>query len=666
MSSHEAALASESWAPRFRTFSEDDGSAKLGQHNADDSTSTRTKITHLEFAGFGLVGSVSSVAYGSWMESKAMLLVMQFDFRAKQGALRFKRAEICVSFEAQTSSSQASNHRQQPVVCRIIPADNRSRSPPASSSSSKALTDSDVGNFTWPSGEYSVSARKWTGRDSEVENEIIWKLQETKGSKFGICDSIRLAAVVAWSGPFKATVDVSATTALGVQLRNLPWSKDDPLLFDGVTCKGIPLPDSDFSTLDPRVLAQYVCEAKSMSLPAAVAGLVAPEENVVPISQKQRASSTVYRVRGIPRSYNRAELIRVLSTTLKVDEHSIHICSFAPNPYRPEKMAVVSFDSELHELQRTPTKYEWTVCAKQEEKPLLFDTNFLGFTSLGREIVESSESHVDIIGIHGLGGHAYGSFKERGGTYMWLEDSLPTDLFAHGSSAGTIARVILYGYDSHIEKSDSLQGIRDLASKLRVSLRAIRKGIAKHRPIIFIGHSLGGLLLKELLILLCDADADQDDRANLDATLGALFFGVPNRGMDNTALLSIIETQPNSALVNELSIGSAFLQNQAEVFPMAFGRRDSIIFSFHETRLSGTAMMVNGQLTMKGPPVVLVNKESATHGRPWERSPRFVIPIDRSHSDIVKFERFSNDYEAVLTYIRELLQLRFLRQPQTV
>ncbi|KAB5522022.1 hypothetical protein GE09DRAFT_1293739 [Coniochaeta sp. 2T2.1] len=508
---------------------------------------------------------------------------------------------------------------------------------------------SNAAAFTWPSGEYSVSARKWTGRDSEVENEIIWKLQETKGSKFGICDSIRLAAVVAWSGPFKATVD------------------DDPLLFDGVTCKGITLPASDLSALDSRVLAQFVCEAKSMSpLPAAVVGPVAPDESAVSVPKKHRTSATVYRVRGIPWSYNRAELARVLCTTLKVDEHSIHICSFAPNPYRPEKMAVVSFDSELDELQRTPTKNEWTVCAKQEEKPFIFDTNFLGFTSLGREVVESSESHVDIIAVHGLGGHAYGSFKERGGTYMWLEDSLPTDLFAHGSSAGTIARVLLYGYDSHIEESDSFQGIRDLASKLRVSLRAIRKGNASHRPIIFIGHSLGGLLLKELFILLCDADADQEDRANLEATLGALFFGVPNRGMDNTALLSIIETQPNSALVDELSIGSAFLQNQAELFPTAFGRRDSIILSFHETRLSGTAMMVNGQLTMKGPPAVLVNKGSATHGRPWERSPRFVIPIDRSHSDIVKFERFSNDYEAVLTCIRELLQLRFQRQPQTV
>lgn len=80
-----------------------------------------------------------------------------------------------------------------------------------------------------------------------------------------------------------------------------------------------------------------------------------------------------------------------------------------------------------------------------------------------------------IIAVHGLGGHAYGSFKERGGTYMWLEDSLARDLFTDGSSAGTRARVLVYGYDAHVEKSPCFQSIRDLARALRLSLRAIRR-----------------------------------------------------------------------------------------------------------------------------------------------------------------------------------------------
>ena len=59
---------------------------------------------------------------------------------------------------------------------------------------------------------------------------------------------------------------------------------------------------------------------------------------------------------------------------------------------------------------------------------------------------------------------------------------------------------------------------------------------------------------------------------------------------------------------------------------------------------------------MDGEKTVLVAKESAIHGRPWEMQPRFIIAVDRSHSDLVKFEQGSDDYEHVLTCIRLLLE----------
>jgi len=68
---------------------------------------------------------------------------------------------------------------------------------------------------------------------------------------------------------------------------------------------------------------------------------------------------------------------------------------------------------------------------------------------------------------------------------------------------------------------------------------------------------------------------------------------------------------------------------------------------------------------MKGSPVVLVNKESATHSRPSETAARFILPINRAHSEIVKFERFSDDYECVLACIRELLENRSSHPPTT-
>lgn len=54
--------------------------------------------------------------------------------------------------------------------------------------------------------------------------------------------------------------------------------------------------------------------------------------------------------------------------------------------------------------------------------------------------------------------------------------------------------------------------------------------------------------------------------------------------------------------------------------------------------------------------MVLVDKNSATHSRPWEVDSRFIVAVDRNHSDLVKFGRYSDDYERVLACIRLLLE----------
>src|SRR4051794_16624051 len=117
------------------------------------------------------------------------------------------------------------------------------------------------------------------------------------------------------------------------------------------------------------------------------------------------------------------------------------------------------------------------------------------------------------IAISGLGGHAFGSFKERDGSYMWLRDFLPK----HFSGA----RILIYGYNSGLAKSNSFQAISDIASTFRNHIAAIRsstnvsitlnfKGnstlmrimyMKAPRPLVFIAHSLGGIIVKEVRYL---------------------------------------------------------------------------------------------------------------------------------------------------------------------
>ncbi len=51
---------------------------------------------------------------------------------------------------------------------------------------------------------------------------------------------------------------------------------------------------------------------------------------------------------------------------------------------------------------------------------------------------------------------------------------------------------------------------------------------------------------------------------------------------------------------------------------------------------------------MTGKPAVLVDIASATHGRPWELEERYILAINKTHSDLVKFSKQGEDYEVVV------------------
>ena len=76
------------------------------------------------------------------------------------------------------------------------------------------------------------------------------------------------------------------------------------------------------------------------------------------------------------------------------------------------------------------------------------------------------EEAVDCVAVCGLGGHAFGSFKEKGTSYMWLRDSVPKHL--------PNLRIILYGYESGLEGSQSTLNISGIAETFIGHLRGLR------------------------------------------------------------------------------------------------------------------------------------------------------------------------------------------------
>lgn len=117
---------------------------------------------------------------------------------------------------------------------------------------------------------------------------------------------------------------------------------------------------------------------------------------------------------------------------------------------------------------------------------------------------KQSSKTVDVVAIHGLQGHAYKTWEHENGS-LWLRDFLPAGV--------PFARIFTFGYESTVAFSNSVAKLEDKALDLLNRLSAERKsdGAAKDgRPIVFICHSLGGIILKKALILAHERSSDLD------------------------------------------------------------------------------------------------------------------------------------------------------------
>ena len=103
--------------------------------------------------------------------------------------------------------------------------------------------------------------------------------------------------------------------------------------------------------------------------------------------------------------------------------------------------------------------------------------------------VPSFADMTSVVALSGIGAHAFGSFKSRGRSHMWLRDDLPKDL--PGSN------VMIWGYESTISKSTDTKSIQDISRQLRHDLSQISDSKCS-QPFIFVAHSLGGLVLKKV------------------------------------------------------------------------------------------------------------------------------------------------------------------------
>ncbi|KAI1335062.1 hypothetical protein F5Y15DRAFT_399463 [Xylariaceae sp. FL0016] len=358
-------------------------------------------------------------------------------------------------------------------------------------------------------------------------------------------------------------------------------------------------------------------------------------------------SSLTYRLRFLPVDIDQAAVVELLCQALSdLTPPEIRLGSLArnPNPLEipPTQTATLAFLRPPDLLKRQPSQNEWSLQVEGLPRPLILDSHFLAFTSLVD--VDVLRHKYDCIAISGLASHPFGSWqpKVRDKSFMWIRDALPLSLPS--------VRTILYGYDTTLVNSNSFQSIRDIASTLANHLSSGGWHLTTGKPLLFLAHSLGGIIVKEAFRLLA-MGTDRDQHV-LNRFKGGIFLGVPSAGMETSDLISIVKGKVNEGLLHDLTRGSDYLRSLDDQFSGLTLTRNLSLYWAYETKTSPTVeRQEDGSYSRTGPQVILVTKDSATRDVYRERQTR-TFAINESHSDMAKFRRGDSNLGVVITKLR--------------
>ncbi|KAH0562121.1 hypothetical protein GP486_003181 [Trichoglossum hirsutum] len=187
---------------------------------------------------------------------------------------------------------------------------------------------------------------------------------------------------------------------------------------------------------------------------------------------------------------------------------------------------------------------------------------------------------IDIVFVHGLTGNREKAWTHRNGNF-WPRDLLPEDF--------PRARIMTFGYDADVVRFWTIASsnrLHDHGKSLAYSVLS-QHAMPGTRPIIFIAHSLGGLVCKEALVL---SDKRDDLRSILTNAVGIIFLGTPHggsylAGWGATVVKYVnIFRGTNREILKNLQPGSSDLQRVEEDFQHML-RRDDVslkVYCFYE------------------------------------------------------------------------------------
>ncbi|KAI9880614.1 MAG: hypothetical protein M1830_001965 [Pleopsidium flavum] len=176
---------------------------------------------------------------------------------------------------------------------------------------------------------------------------------------------------------------------------------------------------------------------------------------------------------------------------------------------------------------------------------------------------------LDIVAVHGLDEDQTETWIDPSSGTLWLSDLLPHTILR--------ARVLTFGYKADASSffgNGSSDRILQHAHTLVAELEADRAiDGAAERPIIFICHGLGGILVKRALAHSATRVSKKVEHlySVFTSTYGILFMGTPHHGINKTSWLAMAQNAAGAAdapsqLLTALARHSETLQNINDQF----------------------------------------------------------------------------------------------------
>lgn len=200
------------------------------------------------------------------------------------------------------------------------------------------------------------------------------------------------------------------------------------------------------------------------------------------------------------------------------------------------------------------------VLSQQRDGTLIFKTHLLTRVqgSVNRQIsryeVTAVYTHpqatADIVLVHGLNGQPDKTWTAANGVF-WPADLLPATLELKHQHAN----VLVYGYNADVfskgNNHPSNNFLYQHAQSLVTSLTSFRKSEGTERlPIIWVVHSLGGIVTKRALLYSNDIRAHQQEdlRSVFVSTFAIIFLGTPHTGSDVAAFGRMIQLMAEAVI----------------------------------------------------------------------------------------------------------------------